>query len=346
MNLSYTKQTYRKQFPSYFLFIFSQLRKAKDPEEKARVYISICTLIFFFLGLSYDMMSYILLKTWLLANINFLTLTAFVVLTFLFHREKLRICTVLTLLLFSIQINVSFSIIYTFILEKGNYSFIILHDLGIGFLVCMLAALTLEKKRVYVLCTLPLTSLITGLSLLSPISLMQFLPSLCLAYATPPVFLAHIRVYLWNSLREKERLLQERQAVCKFMGMNEHQWDLLIDAMQLPRIPKEQAQELFETLQSAISDQLVVKAKQLLATEEQVGRINRKKGLRLTAREVQLCGLIMEGKSVAEISAIQHIKKSSVRANRTRLRGKLPLQQGDDLKTYLIQLVVEEMNRS
>lgn len=346
MILSYIKQTCRKKNPSNFRFIFSQLRKAKDPEEKARIYISICTLIFFSLGLSYDMVSYILLKAWLLANINCLTLAVFVVLTFLFHWEKLSIRTVLTLLLFSIQANVSFSIIYNFLFEKGNNSFITFHDLGIGFLVCMLAALTLEKKRVYVLCTLPLTSLITGLAISSPISLIQFFPSLCLAYATPPVFLAHIRVYLWNSLREKERLLQEKQAVCKYMGMNEQQWDLLIDAVQLPRIPKEQAQELFGTLQDAISDQLVAKAKQLLASEEQMGRINRKKELRLTAKEVQLCGLLIEGKSVAEISAIQHIKKSSVRANRTRLRGKLALQKGDDLEAYLMQLIANEMKES
>lgn len=345
MNLSNINRIYKKKFQGSYRFFIFQLKKAEDPEEKARFYISICTLVFFFFGLSYDMGSYILTGDFLPATVNIASLSVFLSLTFLFRREKISVGTTLTWLLFSVQANVSVSIIYNCIHDIGTGYFII-HDLCIGFLVCILAALTLKRGKVHILCTLPLTALGAGLGICSPISLLQFFPSLCLAYASPPVFLTRIRNYLWNSLREKERLLKEKQAMCKLMGMNEQQWDLLIDAVQVPRVPKEQAEELFETLQNAISDQLVVKAKQLLASEEQVEQINRKKGLRLTAKEVQLCGLIVEGKSVAEISAILHVQKSSVRAYRTRLRTKLELTPENDLKVFLMQLITEEMNKS
>lgn len=346
MNLLNINLQLKKKFPANYLFFISQLRKTEGPEEKARIYIGLCTLVFFSFGLSYDTVSYLLTGTYLLANVNTASLLMFWTLAFLFRREKISVCTALTWLFFTVQTNVVVSIIYNCAYVIGSNNFIIYHDLYIGFLVCILAALTIRRGKVHILCILPLTALGIGLSISSPVSLIEFFPSLCLAYASPPVFLARIRVYLWNSLREKEQLLKEKQAMCKLMGMNEQQWDLLIDTVQIPRVSKEQTQELFDTLQNAISDQLVVKAKQLMASEEQVEQINRKKGLRLTAREVQLCGLIVEGKSVAEISAILHVMKSSVRAYRTHLRKKLKLAPENDLKVFLIQLITEEMNKN
>lgn len=344
MILSHIKQFFKKQFPADYLSITSRFNKAEDPETKVRLHIYIYTSVFFFLGLSYDTGSYLLAENYLLANVNITSLSLFLSLAFLFKWKKISIHTALTGLLFTIQANVSFSIVHKCIYIIGTDNFIIYHDLYIGFLVCILAALTLRKRKVYLLCTLPLAALGTGLMICSPISLIHFFPNLCLAYVSPPIFLTYIRTYLWKSLREKERLLQEKQAVCKLMGMNKRQWDLLIDAVQVPRVPKEQAQELFDTLQNAISDQLVVKAKQLLVSEELVGLVNKKKELHLTAKEVQLCGLIVEGKSIAEISAIQHIKRSSVRAYRTRLRTKMKLTPGEDLEAHLMQLITEKVN--
>lgn len=130
------------------------------------------------------------------------------------------------------------------------------------------------------------------------------------------------------------------------MGMNEQQWDLMIDVVQAPRAPREQTERLFKMMQEAISSQLVIRAKRLLVSEELLSKVNEKKELCLTANEIQLCGLILEDKSILEISKLLYVNESTVRANRSRIRKKLGLRKSDNLKTYLGQLVAEVKNDS
>ena len=74
--------------------------------------------------------------------------------------------------------------------------------------------------------------------------------------------------------------------------------------------------------------------------------MNEKKELCLTANEIQLCGLILEDKSILEISKLLYVNESTVRANRSRIRKKLGLKKSDNLKAYLGQLVAEVKNGS
>lgn len=346
MKLSDIIQCYKKNFPNSYRHLFSRLQDATAPEEKARIYVNICTLVFFFIGLAYDTVGYIFLNSCLPAVINTVSLLIFTASAYLYQQGRLTTYGILALLLFTVQINVAISIFYHFTAEEQKRDFTIYHDLFIGFLTCMLAALTLGKKHVHILCALPLASLATALTITSPVSLLESFPSLCLAYISPPVFVAHIRMYLWDAFTEKERLVRERQALYRFMGMNEQQWGLMIDVVQAPRAPREQTEQLFKMMQEAISNQLVIRAKRLLVSEELLGEVNERKELCLTANEVQLCVLILEDKSILEISRALYINESTVRGNRSRIRKKLGLTKSANLKAYLKQLVAEVKNGS
>ena len=70
------------------------------------------------------------------------------------------------------------------------------------------------------------------------------------------------------------------------MGMNERQWDLLIDVVQKPHASRRQTEKLFAQMQEAIGDRLVIQAKRLLASEEAMGRINEKYNFALTTNEL------------------------------------------------------------
>ena len=345
MKLSDIIRCCKKSFPNSYSHLSSKLQEAKTPEEKARIYVNICTMVFF-IGLAYDMAGYMLLESYFMAAINTASLLFFVASAYLYQQGKLTTYGTLALLLFIVQTNVSISIFYHFTGEEQKRDFTIYHDLFIGFLACILAALTLKKKYVHFLCILPLSSLASALVVTSPVSLLESFPSLCLAYISPPVFVAHIRMYLWDAFRQRERLVKERQALYRFMGMNEQQWDLMIDVVQAPRAPREQTERLFRMMQEAISNQLVIRAKRLLVSEELLGEVNEKKELCLTANEIQLCGLILEDKSILEISKLLYVNESTVRANRSRIRKKLGLKKSDNLKAYLGQLVAEVKNGS
>ena len=55
----------------------------------------------------------------------------------------------------------------------------------------------------------------------------------------------------------------------------------------------------------------------------------------LTTSEKRLCALVAQGLTIGEISNVINITPSSVSKARTRLRKKLELDSGDDLKDYL-----------
>ena len=335
----------KKNFPNSYEHLSRRLALIEDTEMRVHFYIAASTLVCFSVGMLYDSIVYAFSTMLLPLAGNFLTLALCVATALLYSRGKLTVTRALVILLVLVQANVSVSIYYNYLTVTDNNKFTVSCDLFLSFLVCILAALTLKPKQVYALCFMPVASLAAVLTIHSP-DILQTFPSFCLAYISPPVLLIHIRILLWDTVREKERLLSEKKSLCQLMGMNEEQWDLLIDIMQKPHAARKQTEQLFNQMQDAIDSQLVIRAKRLLASEELLGRINEKHGFGLTANELHLCCLILEDKTVTEISHILYINESSVRANRSRIRKKLGLKKSDNLKAYLGKLVAEVKNGS
>lgn len=311
-------------------------------EERACACIAISTIVCFSIGMFYELGVYILTGMYLLVAANCITLTVYISAGLLFMTDKLRVAPVLFASLLATQGNISLSLCYDYVQMAGEQQFAVPHDLMLGFIVCILASLCLDKKQVYLLCLMPAVTLLALLAVQSPTEMAHYLPGFCLAYLSPPLLLTHLRLLLWETLRVKERLVSEKKSLCRLAGMNEAQWDLLIDIVQAPHTSRQQTEELFGRMQKVIGDRLMIKAKRLLASEELMERINEKRGLSLTANEVRLCCLILEDKSVRDISRLLYINESSVRANRSRIRKKLNLAKGTNLKAHLLMLVGKE----
>lgn len=331
----------KKNFPNSYERISRRLSQIEDTETRVRFYIAASTLACFSAGMLYDSIVYALSAMFLPFAGNLLTLFLCAATASLYARGRVPVTTALVILLVVVQANISVSIYYNYLTVTDSNKFTVSCDLFLSFLVCILAALTLNPRQVYVLCVMPVSSLAAVLTIHSP-DILQTFPSFCLAYISPPVLLIHIRILLWDTVREKERLLSEKKSLCRLMGMNEEQWDLLIGIMQKPHAARKQTEQLFNQMQDTIDSQLVIRAKRLLASEELLGRINGKYGFGLTANELRLCCLILEDKTVTEISHILYIHESSVRANRSRVRKKMKLAKDTNLKAHLLMLVNEE----
>ena len=323
---------------------YQQLDSVEDPEEKVRLCICGCTLICFSIGMVCDIIGYIHSASYLLLTMNLGSLAVYAATPVLYVWEKVGVPVALTILLLTVQINISVSILHNYygMAEGGSPPFS--HDLFIGFLVCMLASLTIKKSYVHILCLLPLTAQAASLIMTSASWQVTHYLSLCFAYISPPVLLTYIRKFMWDTFRKKDQLMSEQKSLRELMGMNEEQWDKVIEAIQKPSASRQQTEKLMEKMQNAISDQLVIRAEQLLASEEVMERINEKLRLNLSAKEVRVCCLVLEDKSIMEISRILYINESSVRASRSRIRKKLNLEKKVNLKAYLLMLVSEENN--
>lgn len=333
-----------KSISSWCEGINKQLDKIEDPEEKVRLCICGCTLSFFSIGMIFDIAGYIFSASYMMLIMNLCSLAVYAATTILYIYAKIGLTIALYTLLFTIQINISISIFHNYQEMALSSNPFFSHDLFIGFLVCILASLAIKKSFVHILCLMPLTALAASLIVsYTPWMISHFL-SLCLAFISPPVLLTYIRKLMWDTIRKKDRLMSEQKSLRDMMGMNEEQWDIVVDTIQKPHTPRRQTEELIEKMQNAISDQLVIRAERLLASEEVVERINEKHKLNLTAKEVRLCCLILEDKSIMEISRILYINESSVRASRSRIRKKLMLDKEMNLKAHLMMLVSKEIN--
>lgn len=342
MNLLNLKEWCRKNFPDTYRFLSRRMEQYKDMEEKARVYIAFCTFVCFSIGMIYDSAVYALSKVYPLLAANLISLFVYFFAVRFYLCGKLAIFITLVCLLFVVQTNVFISIFYNYTIFEESNRFLVSHDLFIGFIVCILASLSLRKKQVYLLCLMPLISLAAAFAVESPAALIHIFPSFTLAYLSPPVLLTYIRIFLWDIFRQNEQLLSEKKSLCQLMGMNEKQWDLLINVVQKTHAPRRETQELFSQMQEVIADQLVIRAERLLADEELMGQIDKKYNFSLTANEVRLCCLILEDKSIGDISKILYVNESTIRANRSRIRKKMKLDKDTNLKTYLRMLVAGE----
>lgn len=335
-----------KNFPDFYNFLSRRLGQSKDMEEKALICIALSTFTCFSIGMVYDSMIYSFSAVYLLLTANLISLLTYAVVLLLYVHGKLAVHTALAILLLTVQANVAVSILYNYTVVIEYNRFMLPHDLFIGFIVCVLASMSLQKSLIYILCLIPLMALVTASAIHSPAFLIQNLPSFSLAYISPPVLLTYIRMFLWDTFLKKEKLLSEKKSFCRLMGLNEKQWDLLIDIVQKPHAQRIETEKLFGQMQEAIGDRLVVRAKRLLASEELIVQISEKYKFSFTAKEVQLCCLILEDKSIAEISRMLYINESSVRANRSRVRKKMRLDKKTNLKAHLLMLLAEEKNGS
>ncbi|WP_294476752.1 hypothetical protein [uncultured Bacteroides sp.] len=263
------------------------MENIENAEEKVSFCVGICTLTCFSIGMTCDIIGYIYSGSYLLFAINLGTLAIYAVTPLLYRRARMSVTIAIGLLLFTVQTNISISIIYNYYEMTGNDSPPVYYDLFIGFLAGMLASQTLGRRYVLLLCLMPLASLAAVLIMSSaPQEFSHFL-SLCLAYVLPPLLLTYIRKLMWGAFRKKDRLL---------------------------------------------------------ASEKVMEDINEKFKLSLTAKEVYLCCLILEDKSILEISQMLYINESSVRANRSRIRRKLMLGKEINLKAHLMMLVNKKNN--
>lgn len=342
MNLIYLSLLLRKSLSGKYKRTSLKFFHDKDPEELTKHYIGLCTVFFFFIGLTYEAICYAFSDAYLLVGINLISLFIHIAVSLFYFCGKLGSSTALAVLFYTIQLNITVSMYYSYILNKGNGYMLICHELLIGFLICTLASLTLGKRHIYILCAMPLTVFVGTLYIRSSALLAEHLPSLCFAYFSTPMVLSYIRSFIWNAVRQKEQLVKEKQSLCRLVGMNEQQWDLLLEVIMQPYAPREQTEKLFKQLQEGIGNQLTIRAKRLLTNEKMMGEINKKKNLALTAKEVHLCCLILEDKTISEISKILYINESSVRGNRSRIRKKMGLDKDVNLKEYLLTLFREE----
>lgn len=285
--------------------------------------------VFFAAGLIYDIVLYLLAGTWYLciANAVSLLLMGGVLVLYLSKRMNPDISLFTDMLV--ITLNISFSIIYESIASGPDASFRVLLGMCICTLPIIMASLTGIRSGPLIITLLIICSYSVAAIFIGDEKLFLCMPILMLIYIGAPIALKGIIILSRRLERERIAIAEEKSEFLRIMNIEAERFDLL------GAKDTKEAARLLDELDVKIRETLVAQVKHVITSEECIRRAIREHHPGLTDAEMEICVLIVSGKTVSEICEIRHVSPSTVTSIRSRLRKKIGLAPGDSLKSYL-----------
>ncbi len=148
--------------------------------------------------------------------------------------------------------------------------------------------------------------------------------------------LQRILVTAWRHAdRTKARIAEQNALIARFFNVTPQELRLITEE----KMTRRRVDSMLERSEKTLSTALIDRVKDVIHTEEAVRQAIRIKHPTLTDRDLQLCCHIAEGLTVNEIAQICSKAPSSVTAQRSRLRTKLGLREGESLRDYIRMVV-------
>lgn len=112
-------------------------------------------------------------------------------------------------------------------------------------------------------------------------------------------------------------------------------WKQFLQFVGSDRITERQMEEVIAAMSRKDDMTFVKQMKEKIELNCDYAGDIRRKHPKITATELQICCYIVEGKSSKEIAKLMGVGTSTITANRSRLRTKLGIAHGRNLKVYL-----------
>lgn len=285
--------------------------------------------IFFVIGLAYDIILYIWGGEWTMSAVNGATTVAMLGVYTCFRKEKCTADTGLTLTMFAISANIAITILYEAWVEQPDSSFKVLLGMCICTMPIILVSLTSMKSAPVIITMMALGAYVASALLLDDNKLISCMPTLMLLYIGAPIALRSIIIISRRLERQSAEVTEEKEEFLRLMHIgNEH-----LSFLGAP--DRKEAAKLIDKLDVKVRDTLVLRAREVIVSEENIKEALILTYPTLTDAELETAVLVVNNKTVSEICAIRHVSPSTVTSIRSRLRKKLELMPGESLKGCL-----------
>lgn len=236
------------------------------------------------------------------------------------------------------------SVVYVSTIYEGLYPGLrsdekIMLNMMICLVGCIVGALASLQYISFLISGGAVTSYIIAAVLLKDPVMYRYLPSLI-------IILFGVSSFMWyyqNKYKpnvENARLQEEQERLLRFFELEPDEWYRIRDNKMSTEDIRDFLQKMGERMYSRVVDQ----AKELVLKDERIIDSLKKAHCNMTPAELEICCLIIRGKTISQICEIRHVSPSTVTSIRSRLRTKLKLKKEDNLQRYLRELVCADLD--
>lgn len=268
------------------------------------------------------------------------------VILLLVYYRKTGIIVAFSVLILVTQLEISAEMLYV---AFNNDPYAISLILGNMVLLSILFMVSLVAYIKYIPCMVGVTSICSyGLCTLitGDAHLMNFFLLFTLAYLTITL-LSYRLMKQANTLYSQNRWLKEvQQEMSDLCQMNQEQLTAYIAIAKQKGLTPKEVEHLMETIGGEARENICHNVSYLLE-QERIDYATLEQLLpMLTTSERAICKLILEGKKLKEISILLDKTQSNISCQRSYIRAKLGLEQGEDLRKKLLELVSDSYKTS
>ncbi len=316
-------------------------KRTNNLEERTRLVMFIISIIMVLTGMPLHFTGFIGADVPLLHVVTASLWLSLVALLLLYIYKKIALTPAIWIYALVIQLTESFRIIYLAIEMPDNYTRIIIINMTISFTLIIYLVLGFVKI---------IPSVITAISLCTLIG-----ASLCNSHAVSSQFIilfSFIEIFscvlgriiqksVHSLQNETTNYMKTQDGILQAFHMSKKE---LLAYLQMCRSNKAESKSVsnfFSHLDEQSEKNLIN------AVEQRKAELRLKKERfaehfpQLTPTELQVCRLVMNGKTVNDIARVMNKSANNISTVRIHIRKKLSLQPGEDLRQYLCNAVKE-----
>ncbi len=318
------------------MYIKNLLFKELDSAEKYFSIILIFSSIFFSLGDIADMITYIIYGKTALIWINAVCLVFILAIYWLYKIKKLDVNRGLLAHIAVVSVNLYLSILHEAKAGVEGSLLNVVECMCVSIIPAMLSGMTRHKWLPLFITSLSIACYtIAGVAMGNPESMLSHIPAFVLAI----VGIAYSYSFLINLNRKMEgdniRISAEHENILNLLDFTPKQRQLIKEG----RMSKERFNKLIFNIDKSMQEKMIYEMRDSLQTDEQIKQSIRAHHVNLTAGEMELCVLIVKGKTVTKIAQMRGLHLNSITSQRSRLRTKLGIPSERNLNDYLCSLV-------
>lgn len=207
----------------------------------------------------------------------------------------------------------------------------VLITMAFGVIPVMIAGLTTVRILPFILSMAVLLSYLSAGIALGDKTLISQSPTFILLYLGLSLGYTYVLTITRLIERENLRMTKEQEHIMDYFYFTPRQWEQI----RAGRMERSKLEKSLRRMERNDREKSLLESRRDSEEGKRVRDTVLSRHPRLTGGDTELCRLILQGYSTADIARIQGLKLQSVTSRRSRLRTKLGLSPGQNLNEYL-----------
>lgn len=314
-------------------------RRSSNLEERTRLIMFLASMTFLLVGMPMHLLGLIGTKEPFLLNITIGFWLSLVAILLLYIYKKFTLLQAINVYAIVAQVTESMRILYLAVMTPDNFERMIVVNLVISFAIVIYLVLGFVKTVPVIVTAINLVTLLFA-SYYNPHAVS---PHFTLLFSFIQIGSCILGYVTWKGMHtlqnEATDYMKTQDGILEAFHMSKQE---LVAYLQMCRSNKQEEKSIhnfFRNLDEQSEKNLINAVEQRLAEKRLEQENFALRFPQLTPTELEVCRLVMNGKTVNDIARIMDKNANNIGTVRIHIRKKLGLKTGDDLRQFLVNAV-------